>query len=875
MPATRRRTIGTALAAVLSATAAAAQPVVTIWDYGSPSNRVDIVVLGDGYTAEEIGKFATDVDAMVAGMFSQAPYSEYYRFFNVHRIDVTSAESGADHPSRGIYRDTAFGSAYDCGGIQRLICADVSAVNDVVARSIADPNARDFIILLVNDPEYGGSGGTIAVAYSYGAVVDMVLHEFGHSFALLADEYAGPPPPSCSLYEPSSPNVTMQTDRNAIKWKPWIEETTPIPTTQPLSGVPGLYEGAQYCDTAKFRPTWNSKMRSLGAPFEQINVEAHVKRIYNRVSPIDAVTPGGGSLQARPGETISFGVSVPAPATHGLDIAWSVDGSHAGSAPLFGFGASDFSPGSHTVVVTVTDPTSLVRSDPAGVLQESESWTVWVVDWSPFGGTPRTVPGTVEAEDFDEGGEGIAYHDTTTGNEGDAYRDTNVDLQDTTDTGGGYNVGWMRAGEWLQYTVSVTQDGTYTLTARVAANGAGGTFHVEFDGEDKTGPLTIPATGGWQAWTDVGATVTLTAGVQQMRVVADSSGPTGVFGNLNHVRIAASGGSEWTPFGGAPRVVPGTVEAEHFDEGGEGIAYHDTTTGNAGGAYRETDVDLEDTADTGGGYNVGWMRAGEWLHYTVDVQKSGTYTLVARVAANGAGGTFHVEFGGQDKTGPLTIPATGDWQSWTDVSADVTLTAGVQQMRVVADSSGPTGVFGNLNHVRIAATGGSESTPFGGTPRAVPGTIQAEHFDEGGEGIAYHDTTTENAGGAYRDTGVDLEDTADTGGGYNVGWMRAGEWLQYTVAVQEGGTYTLVARVAANGAGGTFHVEFDGADMTGPLTIPATGDWQSWTDVSATLMLSAGVQTMRVVAESSGPTGVFGNVNHLTLHRAIPTPRVP
>src|SRR5437667_10691797 len=115
----------------------------------------------------------------------------------------------------------------------------------------------------------------------------------------------------------------------------------------------------------------------------------------------------------------------------------------------------------------------------------------------------------------------------------------------------------MAAGEWLTYTESVAQRGTYTLTTRVAANGTGGTFHVEFGGVDKTGPLTIPNTGGWQAWTDVSVTVSLTGGVQPMRIVEDANGPTGVFGNINYVQLIAQstrGGP--TPFGGAARAVP-------------------------------------------------------------------------------------------------------------------------------------------------------------------------------------------------------------------------------------------------------------------------------------------------------------------------------
>ena len=136
------------------------------------------------------------------------------------------------------------------------------------------------------------------------------------------------------------------------------------------------------------------------------------------------------------------------------------------------------------------------------------------------------------------------------------------------------------------------------------------------------------------------------------------------------------------------------------------------------------------------------------------------------------------------------------------------------------------------------------ASAFGGTPRAIPGTIQAEDFDEGGENVAYHDSDPANNGGSYRTTGVDIEATTDTGGGYDVGWMTAGEWLTYTVSVGQSGTYTLTARVAASGAGGTFHVEFGGVDKTGAIPIPNTGDWQAWVDVTRTVTLASGTQVM-------------------------------
>jgi probable HAF family extracellular repeat protein len=329
---------------------------------------------------------------------------------------------------------------------------------------------------------------------------------------------------------------------------------------------------------------------------------------------------------------------------------------------------------------------------PLTIMPAGSSW--------PFGDTPRQIPGIIQAEDFDEGGEGAGYHDTTGGNDGGQYRHTNVDIETSADVGGGYDVGWMTAGEWLGYAVAVQNAGTYRLTLRVAANGAGGRLHVEFNGVDKTGPMTIPNTGGWQSWRDISANVPLAAGMQRMRVVVDGAGPTGVVGNFNYVTFTPTA-PQSTPFTGSPIALPGTVQAEDFDNGGEGVAYHDTTAGNSGGRYRATDVDVQPTTDSGGGYNVGWMAPGEWLAYSVNVAAAATYRLDLRIAASGEGGRVHVEFNGVDKTGPITIPNTNGWQSWSTLHTQVALSAGAQKMRVVVDAAGSTGIVGNLNFVQI------------------------------------------------------------------------------------------------------------------------------------------------------------------------------
>jgi carbohydrate binding protein with CBM6 domain/phospholipase D-like protein len=327
---------------------------------------------------------------------------------------------------------------------------------------------------------------------------------------------------------------------------------------------------------------------------------------------------------------------------------------------------------------------------------------------TPFGGTPTALPGTLQSENFDEGGEGVAYHDLTTTNSGGQYRLTDaVDLATTTDTGGGYVVGWAGAGEWLKYSVNVGAAGNYDLEFRVASAGTGGTFHLEVNGVDKTGPMSVPTTNGWDSWMTLRKTaVALGAGAQVWRLVLDSNGPTGAVANFNWIRATASGGGGGgtsTPFGGTPTALPGTLQFENFDEGGEGVAYHDLTTTNSGGQYRLTDaVDLATTTDTGGGFQVGWAFAGEWLQYTVNVTTAGTYNIDVRVASAGNGGTFHIEVNGVDKTGPMTVQNTNGWDTWTTVrKAGVALSAGVQVWRVVMDSNGPTTAVGNFNNIRV------------------------------------------------------------------------------------------------------------------------------------------------------------------------------
>ena len=364
------------MAALVWMPAPRADPSALIRNNGSSANRVNLVILGRrlhsrGDRRRQVRQRRRAVRAghVPARTLPRVP-ELLQRGAHRHaecRIRRRSPGTGSQ-----VFKNTAFDATYNCSSIQRLICVNTSKVNAAIANSGIVGNARDAVVVIVNDTEYGGSGGSIAVASLNGAVIELVLHEMGHSFGQLTDEYGGPPPPSCSGVEPSGVNATRQTVRELIKWNAWIAPETPVPTSGTVNGEPGLYQGAAYCDTGAYRPTYNSKMRSLNQGFHQINSEQHIKRIYNFVSPIDDSSPAGTVIAA--GASQAFAVWIPQPFTHNLEVTWRVDGAVQASGTTYT--ASGFGPGDHTVTATVVDPTSMVRNNPAGLLLEVRTWTI-------------------------------------------------------------------------------------------------------------------------------------------------------------------------------------------------------------------------------------------------------------------------------------------------------------------------------------------------------------------------------------------------------------------------------------------------------------------------------------------------------------------
>jgi len=154
---------------------------------------------------------------------------------------------------------------------------------------------------------------------------------------------------------------------------------------------------------------------------------------------------------------------------------------------------------------------------------------------TPWQGKPAPVPGKIEAEHYDEGAADVAYHDVESKNLGEPYRkDTQVDIEKRNDASNGYGVGWTRKGEWINYTVNVADAGRYDVVMPVASNKDGGVFHFEVDGQDLSGPIKVPDTGGWDKLRKIRhGGLKLREGVQTIRVVMDSPGPSGSIGDID------------------------------------------------------------------------------------------------------------------------------------------------------------------------------------------------------------------------------------------------------------------------------------------------------------------------------------------------------
>jgi len=209
-------------------------------DNGPDSVHWNLVLVAEGYRDEELAQFAIDVDQFAATLFATPPFDRLRPAINVHRIDVASTDSGADDPAAcpggtGETAATYFDASFCNFGIQRLLLVNTETVLAVASAQVP---AWHVVLVLVNTTVYGGAGGTVSTFSKAPSAHEIGLHEMGHTAFNLADEYefyVG-----CGLetdhnhhpaVEPDEPNVTINADRDTIKWRELILPSTQMPTT--------------------------------------------------------------------------------------------------------------------------------------------------------------------------------------------------------------------------------------------------------------------------------------------------------------------------------------------------------------------------------------------------------------------------------------------------------------------------------------------------------------------------------------------------------------------------------------------------------------------------------------------------------------------
>jgi len=343
-------------------------PVSDIMVNGANDSRVNIVFLGDGYKQNQMEDYISDVEDVVGGLFNTIPYANYMNYFNVYAVEVPSDDSGTDHPGTApdcggynddvFYADTYFDSSFDLYDIHRLLyIQNSSAAFDVLTDNLPQ---WDIIFVMVNTTMYGGAGGTFAVFSRHQSSTEIAIHEIGHSFAGLSDEYwAG------FNYAGENANMTENNNPETIIWNPWLYD----------NGI-GIYP-YESPGNEWFRPHQNCKMQFLGPPFCSVCAEQTVRAVYGVLEPIDTYYPYELELDIFPSDVIPFSIEPILPSPSNLEISWFIDNQLIEQDIInIEIEASNYSLGQHEVKVVLNDLTDLVRNDPLNLLKSEIIWNL-------------------------------------------------------------------------------------------------------------------------------------------------------------------------------------------------------------------------------------------------------------------------------------------------------------------------------------------------------------------------------------------------------------------------------------------------------------------------------------------------------------------
>lgn len=330
--------------------------VDTLLKSGPVSKRINLVLMGDGYTAGQIPQFVTDAGTMSNYLLNTPPFNNYQNYFNVFAIKCVSPQSGVTHP--GTATDVAepaspvmtvtnyFDTQFDNFNIHRLIYSnDQSAVYGVLSSYFP---AYDQVIILGNSTEYGGAGGAFAVSSMHSAAKEIVVHEMGHSFADLADEYwAG------ISYAGESANMTANSNTTTVKWAPWLG-----------INATGVYaHGTTAPENGWFRPHQNCKMRYLNSPFCPVCRETIIEKIHSLTNPIDNYSPANTGTVSVAAGSQWFKTSLVQPNPNTLKRTWTLNAALVGNnVDSVLVSSAMVNTGNNVLTFTTVDTTTLSKS---------------------------------------------------------------------------------------------------------------------------------------------------------------------------------------------------------------------------------------------------------------------------------------------------------------------------------------------------------------------------------------------------------------------------------------------------------------------------------------------------------------------------------